>query len=61
VSRPLSLNKRRSPSELRNLLEVRVRRQAHSYNTDARREALEEIRDLANAALAQIDDMENAR
>lgn len=46
--------KRRSPSELRNLLEVRVRRQSQSYSKDERREALLEIRDLVDEALDDL-------
>lgn len=52
----LDTSKRRSPSELRNLLEVRVRRQAQSYSKDARRKALAEIRDLAATALDQLEE-----
>jgi len=45
----------RSPSELRNLLEVRVRRQAQSYDVATRRAALVELRDLADAAIRRLD------
>jgi hypothetical protein len=51
----IDTNKHRSPSELRNLLEVRVRRQAHTYDVDKRIEALAEIRDLADAAIQHLE------
>jgi hypothetical protein len=47
--------KRRSPSQLRNMLEVRVRRLAASYDLDVRRQALVELRELVDDALAQLD------
>lgn len=51
----LDVTRDRSPSELRQLLEVRVRRQADSYSPAVRRQALQELRDLADAALQQLD------
>jgi hypothetical protein len=47
--------KRRSPSQLRNMLEVRVRRLAQSYDPEVRRLALNEIRQLVDEAIAQLD------
>jgi hypothetical protein len=49
----LDLEKRRSPSDYRNLLEVRVGRLRSSKAEEVRIEALREIRDIANAALKQ--------
>jgi hypothetical protein len=53
--------KRRSPSQLRNLLEVRVRRLAASYDLNVRLQALRDIRQLADDALAQLDDEEGGQ
>jgi hypothetical protein len=50
----LDISKRRTPSELRNLLETRVRRQAETYDVEVRVQALEELRDLAGAALLHL-------
>ena len=57
----IDVTRPRSPSELRNLLEVRVRRQAQSYSAKVRRQALQELRDLADAAIAQMDEKEGAK
>jgi hypothetical protein len=51
----LNLTKRRSPSELRQLLEVRVRRQAETYSNETRIKSLRELRDLADAELARLE------
>jgi hypothetical protein len=53
--------KRRSPSQLRNMLEVRVRRLAASYNLDVRRQALRELRELVDEAIVQMDSDEEAQ
>lgn len=50
----LDLEKRRSPSEWRKLLEVRVRRIAASKDRDRRREAVEEIHAISKAMLEQM-------
>ena len=49
----LDLTKRRSPSEWRNLLEVRVRRLAASKPEEVRRQATEEIHAISKAMLEQ--------
>jgi hypothetical protein len=49
------LTRPRTPSSLRNMLEVRVRRVAHSYTNVQRREALREIVLLCQSALQRID------
>ncbi len=45
---------KRTPSAWRNLLEVRVRRLAGTKPVEVRRQALTEIRDLAQQALEQL-------
>jgi len=45
---------RRTPSQLRNMLEVRVRRLSQSYDVHQRRQALQEIRELAAEGLAAL-------
>jgi hypothetical protein len=55
------IDRRRSPSQLRDLLEVRVRRMARTYDVDVRRQALTEIRDLADAALRYLGGDDHAR
>lgn len=47
------LSKRRTPSQWRNLLEVRVRRLSSRKSPDERREAFASIAAVALAALAQ--------
>lgn len=47
----LDLSRRRSPSNVRNLLEVRVRRLAATKDTETRIHALRELRDIADASL----------
>jgi len=47
----LDLTKRRSPSNVRNLLEVRVRRLGATSDTESRIAALRELRDIAAASL----------
>lgn len=47
----LDLNKKRSPSNVRNLLEVRVRRLAATKDVQSRVQALQELRDIAAASL----------
>jgi hypothetical protein len=46
---------RRSPAQLRDVLEVRVRRQAETYSRAARRQSLVEIEQLARHAIQHID------
>lgn len=46
--------RRRSPSSLRNMLEVRVRRLANTKSFDERLKALMEIRNLANDGIKQM-------
>jgi len=47
----LDLSKRRAPSQVRNLLEVRVRRLAATKDRETRILALRELRDIADASL----------
>lgn len=47
----LDLTKKRSPSNVRNLLEVRVRRLAATKDIESRIQALQELRDIAVASL----------
>lgn len=47
----LDLTRKRSPSNVRNLLEVRVRRLAATKDTESRIQALQELRDIAVASL----------
>ena len=47
-------DRRRTPSEFRNLLEVRVRKLSRTKPAPDRMEALCEIRDIADVAIAQM-------
>lgn len=49
----LDLSKRRTPSEIRNLLEVRVRRVSGNRPKEEQLQALVEIREIADAAIKQ--------
>jgi predicted oxidoreductase len=45
--------KRRGPSQVRNMLETRVRRISSTYSRDEQRAAAKEIRDIADDFLEQ--------
>lgn len=51
----------RSPSDLRNLLEVRVRKQSETYSVEQQREALVELISLASTRVRHIDQALNER
>lgn len=53
MSKPLDLEVRRTPSQFRNLLEVRVRRLSRSKTKEQRLQALVEIREISEAAIKQ--------
>jgi hypothetical protein len=57
----IDVDRPRSPSELRDVLEVRVRRQAQTYSAEQRRQALVELRDLADAAVRRLDTQRDGR
>ena len=52
----LDLSKKRTPSNYRNLLEVRVRRLSSSKTKEQQVEALREISEISDAALSHLDE-----